>query len=369
VTGACGTGSSQDPLTLPRPGPSEARTTRQRNQDRLSGSPGELIAAIPALLSFVPDDSVVIAGLVGDGALRTVEVVLRLDPPAPAAVPAALLQLGMVIHNSNHVDVVELLIVGCATEAVDLPHREFVDKLIRVVQDAGVTVGHVLWAERIEPGAAWRSYTDSTQTGTIADLSPFAATETVIHASRAEFAAQLEADAEEDLNRRAALLPGLRPVCPKRDLAVVHAILDRIATDPAARLALDDDTLVLVGHALTHPLVREACLEFALTEQAASAQHLWRLLIRALPRSLVAAPAALLAANAYLRGEGALTAVAIETARAANPHDRLANFMKTMVNTGVPPSRCRHLITGAFEKARAEAASRSASSEASWILP
>jgi hypothetical protein len=311
----------------------------------LGENPGELIAAIPALLSFAPADSIVLTGLASESAPQKVKVVARSDLPAPNDVSDVLELLLAHVRNGG-LDVVALLIVGGGTtDSADLPHRDLVDEISWMFQEMGVVVGHAVWAERIDRGLMWRSYTDSTSSGPIADPARFVVGDTVIYASRAEFAAaQLAPDSKPALRRRTLLLRALPPVHPDDDLAVLQATIDRIVTDTAVPLTLDDDTIVRLGYALTHPHVREAAWSFALTERAYAAERLWNRLTRAVPRPIVVNPACLLAVSAYLRGDP-LASVAVETALTSNPDHLLTTTVRKLMYSGLSPEAFRQLLT------------------------
>ncbi|HEU5470612.1 MAG TPA: DUF4192 domain-containing protein, partial [Actinophytocola sp.] len=216
-------------MTSPLPGPS-----------LLSDDPGGLIAAIPALLRFVPADSLVLITYTGAQTLG-LEAVLRMDLPDPPHVPDVVDQLRMVAHN-HEASVVELIILGgrrASDPATDLPHRPLVDALAESFDQGGILVAHSIWAADPHPGTPWHCYADPVCTGHIPATPPPlltaltpSPTPTTPFADRAAFSAHLSADPPESLAHRATLLTTLPPVNPDHDFPFLRTTIDALAPPP-----------------------------------------------------------------------------------------------------------------------------------------
>lgn len=333
-------------------------------------SAGEVIAAIPALLRFAPSGSAVFLVLGTDG--RRVRSAIRLDLPGPDdPIPGA--DDFRAILSRGPAGGIVTVIVDSATAhsgsqgstASSLPHRAFVAELRRCADSLGLPA-HVFWVDRIERGRPWRCYDDPLCTGTVPDpsSSPVAVDAVtagaVLYANRDEFAAQITPAPQRDLDRRAAWLRRQPPMSADDATAVVTtAVLGaahQLNAEPSAEsvddrlgnkadMSCDEDTLMRLAQALTVRVARDAALALALTENAEAAERLWSVLTRATPRPYVTHPATLLSVSALLRGNGALAAIALDTALTADPDNRLARGLRIATAYGISPDTIRHLLT------------------------
>ncbi len=85
--------------------------------------------------------------------------------------------------------------------------------------------------------------------------------------------------------------------------------------------------------------VRDVAWAEMTRSNAATHVALWRDLVRRAPHDLLAAPAALLGFAAWLAGDGALAWCAVERCQAAEPDYRLAALLTEALLGAVPPSR------------------------------
>ncbi len=122
-----------------------------------------------------------------------------------------------------------------------------------------------------------------------------------------------------------------------------HALVEDALADAAAgRLCLDDARVVALALALSDLEVRDAALaRCAGGADADAAEHLWAALVREMPDPEAAEPAALLAACALLRGDGALAGIALDRAEQAWPGHRLTGLLRAVWAAGMPPERVR----------------------------
>ena len=76
-------------------------------------------------------------------------------------------------------------------------------------------------------------------------------------------------------------------------------------------------------------------------EFAPPPERVWAALVREMPDPEAAEPAALLAACALLRGDGALAGIALYRAEQAWPGHRLTGLLRAVWAAGMPPERVR----------------------------
>jgi hypothetical protein len=110
-----------------------------------------------------------------------------------------------------------------------------------------------------------------------------------------------------------------------------------------------------VGHALTHPQVRDIAVAFAVTGAAGASELLWSRLTRATPCPHVTHPATLLGLVTYLRGNGVLAGMALDIALDADPSNKLAALIRACLHQGVAPQQIEQLLTTATSAASATA--------------
>ncbi|SHF38070.1 DUF4192 domain-containing protein [Streptoalloteichus hindustanus] len=328
--------------------------------------PGELVAAVPHLLGFHPEESLVLVTIGGDEPKR-LGVCLRTDL-VPAEHHRDLAEQLLQPLLSHRTRAVFLLVVGggSADPPVHLPGRELVAVVDRVLDGGGVPVLHSLWTPEINAGAPWCCYHEPACAGTVPDPATTATAAAaavagwVTFGTREELAAQLVPEDAETMARRSALLTaaGERAeqdralsgsAASRRDLTTVRQAVRAFAD---GRLALDDETVVRLAVALSDPRVRDACLSWGAGDEGLAAERLWLGLVRATPPPERAEPASLLAISSYVRGDGALAGIAVEVAEEACPGHRVATLLRTALQIGVPPARVAVLAADAATDAR-----------------
>jgi hypothetical protein len=337
-------------------------TTPLRPPVRLH-EPGELIAAVPHMLGFHPQDSLVLLALKGDQPNK-VGLTLRVDLPPARHRRALADQLLLPVHEHESSAVLVLVVGGGPADPPAVPHRELIEVLSDALATIGVPLVHAAWAESTGAGASWRCYDDAECAGTVPDprgtalAAATAAAGLVTFASRDELAALLTPDDESDLARRSAMLDHAAEAAertgsdPRAALRRVREAVERTAERDGP---LDDEEIVDLAVALTDLRVRDACLALVTDGSAAAAESLWLKLSRSMPVPERAEAAALLAFSAYVRGEGALASVALEQAEAASPGHRLAHLLRMALDTGLAPSKVATIASNA-------------AAEASWLL-
>ncbi|GAB3572095.1 DUF4192 domain-containing protein [Amycolatopsis endophytica] len=330
---------------------------------RLS-DPGELIAAVPHLLSFRPGSSVVLLNHSGGGHRRIVPVI-RADLPDESFEPEAVRELVRAVlrHPGGGVTVV---VVGSGpghrAPPGDVPHRRLVRRLISALKDDR-PVDHVLWVPEIRGGARWRCYHGDCGPGVVPDdrdtvmAATMAARGWVPYASREELERQLEPDDSAAITRRRHMLEAAldelddRSRTPGRfddeksaeHLSAVRAALARAV---AGDFTLSDGDVVSLALALSDGRVRDRCLTTAdEPDEAASraAERLWLELVRRTPPPERAGPATLLAYAAYRRGDCVLASLALDNALTAHPGHGLAEPLKQALEHHITPDALRRV--------------------------
>ena len=327
--------------------------------------PGELVAAVPHLLSFRPGESVVLLNHSG-GKQRRIIPVIRADLPDDTGEPDAVRVLvrSLLRHPGTGVTVV---IVGRRpghrAAPGEVPHQRLVHRLVAAFEAAGRPVDHALWVPEIRGGAPWTCYHDDCSPGVQPDdretvlAATMATRGLVTYGSRDELARQLDPDDPAAIQRRERLLDAAVDALAKRPpadaipaatghfdddesaehLAVVRAALARAA---AGDVALNDEDVVSLAMALSDLRVRDGCLATAEppgSPPANAAERLWFELVRRTPPPERAEPAVLLGFSAYRRGDCVLAGLAFDNALAAHPGHRFAGLLQLCLNRQLPP--------------------------------
>jgi hypothetical protein len=305
-------------------------------------TPTDLVAVVPAVLGFHPQDSVVLLTFgPPDGAFHA-----RVDLPLAAAEQAAVADVLVEAVLSNRVQRAAVLLYTDDVEVALSQAQELVGRLL----DLDVDVIEVL---RVDDGC-WHVLPEDGSPGTAYELEthPFTAQRVfeghVVHRDREDLADTLVGTDEDDAvevalaaTRFADLMAG--SAGSARDFLGTEAkwlqrrvrsrVEDRRPLDPrdAGRL------LVLVS------LVPTRAVAWAEIERETSAMHvdLWRELVRRSPRHLLPGAAALLAFAAWQHGDGALSWCAIDRCLEVDPDHALAHQVADMLTRAVPPTTWR----------------------------
>ncbi|GLZ45241.1 hypothetical protein Acsp06_14260 [Actinomycetospora sp. NBRC 106375] len=328
--------------------------------------PGELIAAVPHLLGFTPEASIVLVAVHGRGRRRGLGVVARADLPAPGDVDALAAGCATPVAASGPQEVMAIVVAEPAPDG-EPPRPDVVAAVGAAFGERGIPVRSRLWVPRIAAGVRWRCYPPCDCAGSVAspDDSPLAAEMAwrgrITHASRGEMEGSLApavpprlpelVRAEHEAARLDRELGG--PAAARRDLAAVVAARDEVA----AGRPLGDEELARLAVALGDPGVRDTVMGWALDPDEAvadAAERLWTQLVRALPEPDVAEPAILLACALLVRGGSALVTVALDRALAADPGHRLTRLIDSLLASGMGPDALRTLVRESSDEAAAQ---------------
>lgn len=326
--------------------------TTSKSPDFHLNRPGVLIAALPAVLGFVPEKSLVLVTV----DRREMGCVMRVDLSDD------------LMHSLEHIaevaaaarpDSAIAVVVdedGANCRMCNDDHRELAGLLTTALAEHGIELLAAHVVDRVAAGGRWHCADGCGNAGTVEDPS----------ASPLAVAAVL--DGRRLYARRAELQQVIDVVDPARTDALAEVIGEgtteqaerpddaaradiEAAVAAAARVSdgveLCDDELARLAWALTDLRVRDTLYALAVGETAGQAESLWAVLSRTLPEPWRIEALVLLAFSAYARGDGPLAGVSLEAALRGDPTHRMAGMLDTALQSGLRPEQIRDLaITG-----------------------
>lgn len=322
--------------------------------------PGALIAALPAILGFVPERSLILVSIDGgelgsvlrvDLSEKLAENVGRLAEVAAAATPAE--AIAVIVDAA-----------GARCPVCNDQHRGLIDTLAQELarNDIQLLSAHVV--DRVALGGRWHCVDGCGAGGPVDDpeASPLAAAAVLegrrLYQRRADLQAVVDAD---DAARSAAVAARIEDCVADRAAAGDTPARDRARHDVEQALAAvvalaegrspSEAELARLGCSLTDVLVRDTLCALAIGERAADAEMLWSVLARALPQPWRADALVLLAFSAYARGDGPLAGVSLEAALRCAPDHRMAGLLDTALQSGLRPDRIRGLADTGYRLA------------------
>ncbi|CCK64878.1 DUF4192 domain-containing protein [Mycobacterium canetti] len=333
--------------------------TKYRGEFELN-RPATLIAALPAILGFVPEKSLVLVSLAA-GELGSVmradlcdELADRVDHLAElvaAANPAAAIA---VIVDAN----------GAQCPRCNEEYRQLCAALAAALSQRDI----VLWAahvvDRVAAGGRWHCVDGCGCSGVIDDpsASPLAMAAVLdgrqLYPRRSDLQAVIAVD---DPARSAELAVALghqaadREIahradsvgCSRQDVENALAAAARVADGQS----LSDTELARLGCALGDARVRDTLYALAVGENAGAAESLWALLARVLPEPWRVEALVLLAFSAYARGDGPLAGVSLQAALCCEPGHRMAGMLDTALQSGLRPEHIRDIAVTGYQRA------------------
>lgn len=318
--------------------------------------PGVLIAAIPAVLGFVPERSLVLV-TAADGEMGAVmradlsdEVGGSLGHLAELAAAS-----GAQIAIAVIVDAEGAACRMCAEEYRDLSHELAVELAECNVE---LSAAHVV--DKVAASGRWYCADGCGSSGVVEDpaASPIAAAAVLdgrrLYTRRSELVAVVAA---VDPDRRAALAEvieqsgGLDPERPDSHVRsdIEHAL--GCAEQVGGGHPLADDQLARLALALTDPRVRDTLYALAVGDHAGPAESLWADLARRLPAPWRVDALVLLAFSAYARGDGPLAGISLDAALRCAPSHRMAGMLDHALQSGMRPEKIRELARTGFRLA------------------
>lgn len=313
--------------------------------------PGALIAALPAILGFVPEKSLVLVTF-EDGGLGSVvradlsdELADRVDELAlvgSAADPEAAI---VVIVDAE----------GAHCPVCNEEHRRLCEALTAALAQRGVERCAAQVVDQIVAGGHWHCVDGCGAGGEIDDptASPLAAAAVLEGRRLYSRRADLQAVIAPDPQRSAALTRTVEQAararetahradpagCSRRDVENAMAVAARVNDGRS----LSDAELAEVGCTLTDVQVRDTLYALAVGEGADAAESLWAVLARVLPQPWRVEALVLLAFSAYARGDGPLAGLSLDAALRCDPNHRMAGMLDQALQSGLRPNDIRKL--------------------------
>lgn len=330
--------------------------------------PADAVCAVPHLLGFTPEDSLV-AIWIREGSVTLTQ---RLDLPHPAAAVAA---AGELVRTARRADADSVLVVICAEvdppSAGELPHAAIALAVTSAAEEAGVVVLDALLTD----GSRYLSYLCADaccppegQVVTPADLRRMADAfgDPAPQTRRADLDAELAPDArarslieplieewESDLQAEiaSAVDRARRAVREAWRDAQIGAIELILRDDPThgEGVAAGDLARVLVG--LRDVRIRDTIVwQLAQDEPHAHSRESSLAVLTEAMRSgspgYIAPVATVLALARWQCGDGARAVMALDRALADDPHYQLAQLAAQSIRSGLPPHRWREVLQG-----------------------
>lgn len=314
--------------------------------------PGTLIAAVPAVLGFVPEMSLVLVTMDrGD-----LGCVLRIDLCDDMEEQIAHLAE---VASAGRSDGAVAVIVdehGSGCHPCNDDYRQLAELLAEQLAswDIALLGAHVV--DRVATGGRWHCADGCGRGGAIEDpsASPLAVAAVLdgrrLYTGRAELQAVVAVDPV-----RTAELAEVIAAAPDRLGEILSddqagAVIGE-ARAAAAHVAdggvLSDEAAARLGCALSDVRVRDTLFALAVGEDADRAEALWVSLARILPAPWRTEALVLLAFSAYARGDGPLAGVSLDAALRIDPVHRMAGMLDQALQSGLRPERIRELaVTG-----------------------
>ncbi|MGC5011692.1 DUF4192 domain-containing protein [Streptosporangium sp. DT93] len=341
----------------------------------LLGSTEDVLGAVPYLLGFHPDESLVVIGLTGGPATSRLHLTVRWDLPLAAD------GLGRILPLFEKEGVTEVVVVGYGPGPLVTPA---VDAAVAHVRGGGLTVVDAL---RVEQGRYW-SYACSRSDCCPADGTPYERQAGAV-AAEATLQGLVALPDRQTLERsldpvtgpgRAAMreatvrvtretrdrLTGCRDadgfaaefvadgMARVREAIAVYASGGRLGDDQAARLGLD---LAVIR-------IRDEAWALITDDDHDTHLRLWHDLTRRLEPRFVPPVASLLGLVAWRGGDSALAGVALGRAYEADPGYSMANLLLHAIRSLVPPHALNDRMPSPEDLDQEMGSPRTA-----WLLP
>jgi hypothetical protein len=313
-----------------------------------------MIAVVPHLLGFHPDNSLVIIGLAGPS--QRIRLAFRFDLPCPPDRSRATVIARQTATLLRRHQLTAAIVIGYGPGTMVTP---VADLIRQILPGAGVRLHDVL---RVDEGRYW-SYActdpaccpiDGVPVGTSSDpaAAALAAAGLPAAASRAALAAAIAAADGPDADAmRQATAQAAQAVAGDLAASGPDAVRDRgleivqsaISTYRDGGKVTDRVRLARITLALTAIEVRDDAWARMDPGHRAAHARLWTDLTRAACAGYIAAPASLLAFTAWQAGAGALASLALDRALADDPGYSLALLLRSALDAGLPRPRppCR----------------------------
>ncbi len=315
--------------------------------------PGVLIAALPAVLGFVPEKSLVLV-TVDRGEMGCV---MRVD--LSDELPDSVEHIADVAATAEPDAAIAVVVddKGASCRMCNDDYRQLAAYLSSTLAERGIELLAAHVVDRVAAGGRWHCADGCGLAGTVEDpsASPLAVAAVLdgrrLYARRAELQ---EVIAVANPARSASLAPAIGSCGADRSDADVRRDVETAiaaAADVADGQPLSDDTAAQLACALTDPLVRDTLYALAVGADAGQAESLWAELARTLPEPWRVEALVLLAFSAYARGDGPLAGVSLDAALRCDETHRMAGMLDRALQSGMRPEQIRDLATTGYRLA------------------
>lgn len=323
-----------------------------------------VVAAVPHMLGFPPEDSVVVVGMGRDHAdgPSVVRLVQRFDTPEAVAASGV---VGSVARDAaapmSRADASEVVVVVFGSSVPDLdgalPAAWLVDELVVeleardiVVRDALYTDGSSRWSYGCDDSSCCppegRLIPDEARTFVAAE---FAAHGAAMVSSRQsltdELAPDPRADAREAVSAQVAATPTIDAEREAWRTDRIDEISRILSSAGGGSDSVDAVARSVAG--LRDIRVRDTVMWDVAQHEGRHQQAIDALavMVRSAPEGQVAPAATTLAVAQWLAGDGARANAAIARALDDEPDYRLAQMIQTAIRSGMPPQTFRDCVT------------------------
>jgi len=291
--------------------------------------PEDLIAVVPSLLHFHPQESVVVMTFGGRGRAFHARVDLPRRPRAQDDVATIVLRA----MKSNHLRECVVLLYSSDHAVAAAQGR----KLNRKLRRAGIRVVDVVTVD----GDRYYRVLAGDEKGTAFDISDHPATldrildGVVVHDSRDELSASLAPDPQALADRDAIIEAVQRWLAQGHDATAeaewIHQGIDQVTSAPET----NSTALARLLADLVDPDLLDSAWAGISREKASAHVERWRTVVRWAPEAYLDGPASLLAFAAWLNGDGALAWCALDRCSGRAP---MTDMLKHLLLSAVPPT-------------------------------
>jgi hypothetical protein len=332
---------TSNPITLPTTGSDSTPITT------LLSTPDDLLAAVPFLIGYHPQESLVIIAL----KKSAIGMAMRMDFPAttPLELTACAAQIAMHLHREG---ADSAIIVGYLPQGANL-NNGALDEIAAAIKSNGISLSEVVEvsADRFRSTLCQRPDCCPPE-GLLLQKS----TDSRISAEQVALGHPMPFAGLAEMRESIAALP--------KDKELIRAIraieqIDYEELDPAEILqlqregalavntlsesygevgiGLDRSLLALVLVRLHDLQVRDYAMGLATPEDSLSLWAMWRWILRIAPKGYIAPVASIFATASYERGEGALAQRALDRALEDDSRYQMAKLLRRTFAAGWPP--------------------------------
>lgn len=306
--------------------------------DTKLSNPGAVISALPALLGFTPQRSLVVIPL----AQKEIICAMRVDlPPTVEQLPFTTLAAHAARAGADSVIVVVVDENGAHCQMCADDYEKIVQSLGVALVEYQIPIHGAYVVDVIDSSGRWHSV-DGADAGAVPDPRTSAVMAGAVMSGRCMYATRDALAATLAPTRaRPSLARHIGNVGPISDSDGVTAVVNMLGAS-----ALSTKQLARLAVITANLASRDAVLKFANDDSySADVERLFTQASRALVGTHRANALAVVAFFAYARGDGALAGIAIDDALRLAPSHTLATLLDTALRRAVPPQRIRALVS------------------------